>query len=411
MSTLIEPPDHSTRGHHPLGPSGTNYRDPRVGGCLGFVNRESADTSAADEGTENHELLDAAVREWVRHKCEGSVTDYFPGEISDWTSAHLHYVAQQIEPIVMTADEIHPEIMIELHRDDNSLINYGFADLLSIQGASATLDDYKFGWVPVKPAQINRQGWNYASGIFQMFPRVQEITVRFIQPKHRWVTQHTFNRADDADRLRSEIDRINRGSEEVRRTRDPDKMNPGTACDYCKFAGSCKAYLRMFDLGKERSGLLPELPSWSAETMSTPQEAAAAMAWLGVFETGAAEIKKKALEIARAHEDGIYVQSDQGDTFAWEVATRKGPSKIPSTKEFVQVLEDMGVPRIAFESAFSISKTEAVKGAVDYLKQTTRADDTKKAIGESVETTLKVSGVLEEGEPFDYLKKRREAKK
>lgn len=407
METPLSP-DHGARGHHPLGPSGTNYRDPRIGGCLGFVNRQNDTNTAAEEGTENHETLDLATREWVKHDCEGSITDFFPGELTDQTLAWTSFVASKIEQVIKTADQVHPELCVVLRRDDGSEINFGHLDLLCINGASGTLDDYKFGWVPVKPASINRQGWNYAAAVFQMFPGLMEITVRFIQPKHSWVTEHTYYRVEDADRLRVEIDQLNQQSLEVRESRDPDRMNPGSACEYCALAGNgCAAYLRHFDLARQKMGVLPELNSWSAETMSTPEEAAAAKAWMAFFEIATAEVSRKCLEIARATEGGIIAVDD----FEFKVASKRGQGQIPDLHAFLEVLEASGVPRPVLEPHFSISKSTAVSVATNHLKATSRSSDTKKAISEELDTTLKVTGAYIEGQEYDYLRKVNKAKK
>lgn len=402
---LIESPDHSQRGHHPLGPSGTNYRDPRIGGCLGFVNQDSSDNTAAEEGTANHETMDAATREWVRAGCEGSITDYFHGEHDDFTQANLHYVASKIEHVVMSAQEVHPELMVELRDDRGKEINFGHLDLLCIDGVSATLDDYKFGWIPVKPAVFNRQGWNYAAAVFQMFPDLLEINVRFIQPKRNWTTEHTFFRGEDADRLRFEIQELNRQSLEVRESRDPEKLNPGAACEFCALKSTCSGFLKNFDVGRLRTGLLPECPPWSAESVETPEDAAAAKAWIDVFEQVTPSVKSKCAEIA-----GTHGEIRNGD-WAWAPTTGRTKGKIPSVEELLRGVEEyFGVTQEMLLPKMSIGKEDVVKTAVNHLKATTRPGDTKKALTEEVSTTLKVTGLYEEGEEYTKLKKVRTTK-
>ena len=395
---LFENTDHSQRGHHPFGPSGTGSRDPRVGGCLGYKNRTGTSVAAA-EGTASHEVLDAAVREWVKNSGTGSITDFLPRGMSDGEQSNMEFICSVIEPQLKAADEIHPELMVVLRDDNGAEINYGYLDLLTIEGHAAFLTDYKFGWTPVKSAQINRQGWNYCAAVFQAFPDLQEVTVQFLQPKLGYNTSHTFNRTQDADRLRFEIKNIIEESKRVQLQTLPEDLNPGSACEYCRHSGECKAYLSNFDLGKRKSGLLPDAVEWSAEKIETPEQAAAAMAWLNIFETSSGHIKNKCVEIAKQH------GSIEGEGWSYKPATRSGTAKITNTEDLFEAFErSYNLKRHQLVSFMTISKTNAVKAAVEHLK-IEDPDKTKKQLTEEIDTLLRVSGVVKVGESTTYLRK------
>ena len=394
---LIET-DHASRGHHAFGPSGNTYRDPRVGGCLGFKNREGT-SQAAEEGTAAHEILDVAVRVWVKEGCVGSINDFLPSQLSDMEQASLYSVANVIEEQIRDADEVYPELMVTLRSDNGDELNYGYLDLLTIRQGEAIITDYKFGWVPVKPAQINRQGWNYAAAVFQMFPDLVEITVQFIQPKIDYISTHTFNRTQDADRLRLEIENIINQSVEVQTSKDAERMNPGGACTYCALAGTCPAYLNMFDLGRVKSAQLPEPVEWEAAAIETPEQAAAAMAWLNVFETAAKQVKQRCVEIAQEH------GSIDCDGWSYKPAYRKSPAKINSLDHLYSVLEESyNISRHQLVPYMTISKSDAVKATVEQLKNE-YSDKSKKQLTEEVETILKVRDVVSEGSETVYLRK------
>lgn len=390
-------PNHADRGHHKFGPSGTGYRDPRVGGCLAFVNRKGTST-AAEEGTANHELLDSAIREWVNAGCTGSIADFLPTGMTDMEQSNMSFIINSIEGQIISSDEVHPELLVVLKNNDGEEINYGYLDLLTIQGNEAFITDYKFGWIQVPNAKINRQGWNYAAAVFQMFPKLQYITVQFAQPKIGYFTTYTFTRAEDADRLRFEIENIINQAGEAQQSQDAEKMNPGSACDYCQEAGRCPGYLKLFDLGKAKSNF-PDAVEWSAESIETPEQAAAAMSWLSIFEATAGHIKNRCIEIAQEHGS-----IDCGD-YTFKPASRSGLSKITSTEKLFDLFEESyNFSRHQLVPFMTISKSNAVKALTQFLSQE-NPEKTKKQIQDEIDSNLRVSGVIETGDPTTYLRK------
>ena len=112
-------PDHSTRAHHPTGPSKINYLDPRVGGCPGF-RQDDGSSEAAEEGTACHEIVDAAIRQWLS---VGGTISQVAESMRNWdddTAILLAPVWQFLEERLAPGLDVYVEPKVQLRRKDGS---------------------------------------------------------------------------------------------------------------------------------------------------------------------------------------------------------------------------------------------------------------------------------------------------
>ena len=74
----------------------------------------------------------------------------------------------------------------------------GYADvcIVSEDGKSGEVLDWKFGAWSVEPANNNLQGYAYALGLKHAYPDLESIRVTFFSPHRKEITSHTFTTPD-----------------------------------------------------------------------------------------------------------------------------------------------------------------------------------------------------------------------
>jgi RecB family exonuclease len=209
--------------HAKFSPSSFKLRE----ACPAYQPREKqADTSAADEGSEIHEMLEYAS-DLARRKNASYEQIRLIGMIEGYTA-----------PMVHTAQEDYREFRLDLSDLGIPECTHGTADrILKQEGGVYDLIDYKLGRIPVDDPECNIQIWIYACGVFNRFKDCQVVRAHILQPRCDEVGVHTFYRKLDMERM-------------LRRARDiahkaiassPEMKPQNDVCRFCEKYFTCPA--------------------------------------------------------------------------------------------------------------------------------------------------------------------------
>lgn len=346
-------PDHSVRGHHRYGMSKLNSIDPSVGGCRGYIGR-SGTSAAAEEGTALHERMEALLKDYLQVSAKLAERLLFSDFVlhrRDWDD-EVHplivFAAEDIGKQLVPGAQVYIEIKVHIRRDNGSEVNYGHLDLLIVVGRKGILSDYKFGHIPVTPAKKNRQGIGYAAGVFARFPDLDEIEVRFIQPRLRWVSSAKFPRVE-AGNMTYGITKLVEAAEHTRLVVEDPKvaadqkvalLNPGSACQYCSEPANCPGYLQKFGAAVKKWGGIGEPVHINVDAIDTPEKAAVVKAWIDFVELAADEVKKKCFAIAENNGNEIRCELPDGQVIQYAVQTRKIPRKLGNAVEIAEAMKE-----------------------------------------------------------------------
>jgi hypothetical protein len=387
-----------------------NYLDPEVGGCWGFKGRDGS-SQAAEDGTELHERTEAILREYLKAARPGVSLGAFANARKDWdddSDALLQFCFRYLESVLRAGVKVYIELKARVKRDDGTEINYGHLDLLLVYpDGSAKLIDWKFGYVPVLPANINRQGIGYAAAMFQQFAAIRAIEVVFVQPRCRWVTSHTFNRVQAAE-LGYRVDQIVANAIKTQsnwKLVAADVANPGAACEYCARVVSCPGYLRKYSHAIQRMGGLDLPTTLDLDAIDTPEKAAVARAWVDFLDLAAAPIKERAEEYARAHGGVIEATLSDGRVIRYEMRSRGINRELGSAAEIAEALKDFVDPKQLLGAAkLSLEKTLEI--CAPALMEISPEVGTKKAARENVLSLLEAHGLITKPDgKVEYLKR------
>jgi len=272
-------------------------------------------------------------------------------------------------------------------------------DLLLVRGASATLVDWKFGFLPVPSADENRQGWNYAAAVFQALP-VTTVTVEFVQPRRGSVSSCTFSQHDP---LAEQIDNIIANSHDETAPR-----NPGKACTYCNRKAACPAYLQKFQLAVFEAGM--DIPvTLNLDVIDTPEKAAIAREWVSFLEMGFGPIKAKVQEIALAN--GGRIAATVGDrTIAYKMVSKGLNREVGDAVQVASALSNFVEPtQILGAAELSLGKLEEI--VVPAIQQNSPEKMTKKAAKAALHAILEAQDLLTRPDgQVQFLKREAETK-
>jgi len=242
---ICSPIIHPHRGgHHFHGPSSLDKKAT----CPGFSSKKGETSEAAKEGTLLHEARENKNFTGLNEEQETCVL-YALEEIDGlrtWLkSLTATDVRKGIEPTCWN------EVTLEMLRSSyKSLYNFGTVDWFGISGdgKTAAVADTKFGKYPVAPAETNLQGWNYVLYLFDNFPMLENVMVRFISPRlgDKGITSHVFNRKSDYYRLREKIETVIHVAAFVAISglevaQAHDLLNATFICRFCEHKGICPA--------------------------------------------------------------------------------------------------------------------------------------------------------------------------
>jgi len=198
--------------HAKISPSSLNYRKQ----CRSYEPTHT-DNAAAQEGT----LLHAAI--------ETKFYDALDAEQMDLVDKCLRF----LKPMEEGAAKVHSELKVNIKLGRHT--TFGTADVVIEKGDLGYLVDFKFGRNSVPDAGENLQAMAYAVGVFDAFPKLQEIQVWFLLPRRDETSHCTLSRKD-LPRVRKTLETL---YDEVTQPSPP--RTPSSACQYCNLAGECAA--------------------------------------------------------------------------------------------------------------------------------------------------------------------------
>jgi len=314
--------------HHEFGGS----RLPYLEDCRGFVSKKGGST-AASEGTLLHDVCEGAmgmyvekevdldgVIPWANMYMDNLALDDFQKEAVFWC---LNRVVDSIRPLQVT--EILLEEKLTTREPNGAIVNFGSADIIikylrSDDKICALMDDYKFGRVKVKPAPINLQGHSYATSIFQMDQQVQDMCVRFLQPRVGYDTYNFINREE----LPEYYDKVVTIIDESRMANP--MLTPNKACAYCQRAedGTCVALANLSALAA-RGDTLPIPPTFDVDRLEEPTDVAKAYWCIKRVEAITDGLKSHATRLAAEGHDLSFIHGDHEVTFklGWQSEKRE----------------------------------------------------------------------------------------
>jgi hypothetical protein len=254
--------------------------------------------------------------------------------------------------------------------------------------------DYKFGRLSVEEAETNLQGWSYAVGAFDTYPKAQTVTVHFLQPRRDEVSQWTFDRVNDYPRMAEKIMAVLIGAEanaERPETYHPDHSN----CLWCGRKAECPAVGKLSAALVRATHNTLELPANLVPSKMDTHELVQALDMGGILKD---HITKwvdlaKAEALARTHK-GIQI----GD---YVIERKSGKRSVVDPVAVSAILStNYGFTRedIIAITSMSITEMEKITSA--------RAGKGKGAKAkEALQNELEAAGLVVSGNGFEYLKK------
>ena len=411
---VIETPE--TRTHHKNSPSKMNYLDD----CAAFTSRPGT-SEAAEQGTFLHGLMEKMTTRAVKGEFKTTLEQLGAWllkshELSDDEVEYLRFCCKRVDVfLARRPTQVLTEIKVSVLHPHGEELNSGYLDTIYIFNDVAIVQDFKFGWEPVRSAHDNLQGLNYVLGCFQKFPQLNRIGVEFVQPKLNWVTSKVFERQHMHAyyvRLREVVERA------VFTTEHPEDaqryMKPGHYCQYCNRSGSCPMLANHRAIAASKYAMLPTPPSFKGLELTKPEDVALARYWVDIVEAGIEELKARAKEVAEANGGEIRCTLPNGLEVVYEIQERSCDRSLGSAPEVAEALKDIVSPQEVLGAAdLAIGKLEAIaKNALVELARARGEKLTKKAAWEQVSSTLEAHGLLTRPETkIRFLKKKKEAQK
>lgn len=395
---VIESTNAVTRKHHKYGPSKTNY----LLACAGFKNNDGT-SEAAEQGTFLHDIMDKILQHVVKKNaatCLEQVAAWVTKtyELADEEIDYIRFCCKRCDVfIAKKPTAIYTEIDVNVTGDDKKELNHGFLDVLFVFGDTGILQDFKFGWEPVKPATSNLQGQNYVLGCFQKFRTLNKIGVEFIQPKLNWISSALFHRSQMAE-IYERLASVIRNAEFVQQHPEQaqDFMAAGSYCKYCARATVCPVLANVRGKMVSRYQDLPMPPSFKGLELTKPEDIALARYWCDLAETATKEIKHRAFEIAELNGGSISCVLPSGEVVAYAVQEKNSDRSLGSAIEVAEALKEVcSSEEILGAAELAIGKLETiVKNAMVELAKARGEKLTKKAAWEQIQSTLEAHGLL-----------------
>jgi hypothetical protein len=417
------------RTHHPYGMSRLNYWEE----CPGFQNKTEASDwalQAAEEGEVNHGRMEVILdRAFETHESLGkldgqlllSILSKFKEEegIDDHDYSLLAFCCRALDPY-LTRPGAPPEHLLQERKavitdtDTGKEFIYGFYDLLVLykKGRVGLVGDWKFGALPIPPADDNAQGAGYALAVLQNYPTMERCLVVFIQPKTGVVSQKLYTRAD-IPKLMERVRNAIGGSVYIDAHWGDLKMvlpmlNVSPYCRFCERNTGCpKLHTQVMWAGRRATTLtLPT--SFKPDQIKTPQDAAVAAYLCNVLEDAMGPIRKRALEIARKSEgDEISFVSPDGKHVKFTVAHRGHDRVLGKAALVADALKNLMDPMEVLGAAkLSIGDLEKIgRNAIQLFAAANGEKITKREAGERLFSILEAQGLLSKPDGMiEYLR-------
>ena len=277
----------------------------------------------------------------------------------------------------------------------------GYADkwLYAPSSRYAEIIDWKFGMWPVEAASNNLQGMAYAMGIFRKFPDVEKVRVFFKQPLLKYITDHTFTRADlSAIYLRIQTivarARIARAKALAGDWSDAKPAYP--LCNFCDNLGKCEKVLEFAcEVGHKfhplgiPADITPSLIQDAQNTKLAMELASTLKVWCDAFKR---QVNDRVIRGDAVVPEGYGLQTMQKREMVDLSVYKKTALAYLSKREFEDCLDT------TFSAVEKKIAAKAPRGA-------------KESTVQEFQVAAATAGATKLGEPFSFLKVKSEKPK
>lgn len=339
MTTEI---NHGARGHHKYGMSKLNYLD----GCAGFVSNTGTN-KAAEDGTRLHEVMDKVLKLHLSTVTGVAALDCLKDvlmtePVSPDEEFYLEYCCKELDFWIKRKPlRILREEQVSILNHDGTELNHGYYDVaLFLNEAAVILIDWKFGWIPVPPADRNLQGMGYATGMLQTYAKINTVGFVFAQPKLNKTTRCTFTRAQ----LPEMYERV-KGV--IARAESPEKsLRVGQYCNYCAVAGTCTAQINLASRSLAVQEDIQMPTTFTGLQINTPEDAAKALYVVQRLEAmlESSGLKERVKEFARNNGGYLEAQISPSERIIVEIKERAAPRSVDSPNLIAEALKDVLTP-------------------------------------------------------------------
>jgi hypothetical protein len=268
---------------------------------------------ASRRGTRLHEIMDSGI---------------IPEDLNE----HDREVASSVLEILReTESQSEYESLKEIKLDYTSLnlkdFEQGHADRVVIletgkdeNPTHVELIDFKFGSWEVDHVSVNIQFRAYAAGLFLMFPSIDKIRVRLIQPELHKDESHTFTRERDYDLIISQIASIVKRRHRWLETKDDAMLKPSESiCGFCARQAECTVWQQHMSRVASDADLfgheIVPLQKFETPELADPDEVLRAFRWVKPMEDYLKKFKRFVLAVYdTGRMDGVTLVEKPGDT-------------------------------------------------------------------------------------------------
>ena len=341
----------------------------------------SVDTAVSAEGTMLHNVMET----WVKM---GDVPDELRVRMTEEHWSLVKFCQGKVLALKEGSIRIRTEKSFKIYEAGNVRIR-GTADLVieypSQCGQPPVVVDYKFGRLPVTPADQNLQGLAYAMGFLRQAKNCPAVKIMFIHPHSGECSEHVVRYHDIPDiitRIASVISKCKNAAEPT--------LHP-TACQYCSRKTDCPPLTARAVSVVEAEGFFRIPDRFLPGPGTTDDQRNVAQHMAGVLvDWGKAW---KASNLTAVLEDGA-------ELVDFNLRSRAGSRKIVDAFAAWCIVSDLGLSLSDFLSCCSVTVgqldqviEQAQQGGIEGLKD--------KALGE-----LEESGVMATGNNSIFLQKK-----
>jgi len=285
-------------------------------------------------------------------------------------------------------------ILRELKLNIMNGLTFGTADIVMVKGDRDIIGDAKFGWNPVEDAEKNLQGWAYAIGVMEKFPKVMMVDVVFAQPRLDMVSKARFFRNADLEKMKLRVMAV------IARAKDhkPEDLRPSEfSCLYCGAKATCTALHKKALIISSKFAPLAEdgelIDLYNPSQLATPEL------------RGKAEILRRVLEpwCEKVRKENLRYAVEEGEEIpGFEVKSRAGRKSVSDPQITWELVKDRLTPE-EFAAVTEVSVAQLLKA---YSSKAPRGS--KEKLKQEIEDRLADAGVLQGGDEIRYLQRIKE---
>ena len=285
-------------------------------------------------------------------------------------------------------------ILRELKLNIMNGLTFGTADMVMVKGDRAIIGDAKFGWNPVEDAEKNLQGWAYAIGVMEKFPKVKMVDVVFAQPRLDMVSKARFFRNADLEKMKLRVMAVIARAKEHK----PEDLRPSEfSCLYCGAKATCTALHKKALIISSKFAPLAEdgelIDLYNPSQLATPELRGKAEILRRVLEPWCEKVRKENLR---------YAVEEGEDIPGFEVKSRSGRRTVSDSQLTWELVKDRLTPE-EFAAVTEISVAQLLKA---YSSKAPRGS--KEKLKQEIEDKLTEAGVLQGGDEIRYLQRIKE---